>query len=109
MSSPLFIDARAVAAALPWGRLIDALWSAFRNAGDTRVPVLISWFGFVGVRMPLAYLLTRPSVDLGALGTIPGADLGLFGAWIAMCVDIWVRGLFFVARFATGRWKTIEV
>ena len=38
MSSPLFIDARAVAAALPWGRLIDALWSAFRNAGDTRVP-----------------------------------------------------------------------
>jgi ornithine cyclodeaminase/alanine dehydrogenase-like protein (mu-crystallin family) len=38
MSSPLFIDARAVAAALPWGRLIDALWSAFRNADDTTVP-----------------------------------------------------------------------
>lgn len=38
MSSPLFIDARSVAAALPWGRLIDTLWSAFRNADEATVP-----------------------------------------------------------------------
>lgn len=38
MHSPLFIDAAAVAAALPWGRLIDALWSAFRNAAEATVP-----------------------------------------------------------------------
>lgn len=38
MTSPLFIDAKAVAAALPWSRLIDALWAAFRNAGEATVP-----------------------------------------------------------------------
>jgi ornithine cyclodeaminase len=38
MSSLLFLDARAVAAALPWSRLIDALWSAFRNAAEATVP-----------------------------------------------------------------------
>ncbi len=80
-----------------------------RGAGDTRVPVLISWFGFLGVRIPLAYLLAFPAVDLGRLGVIPGWNLGLFGAWIAMCVDIWVRGTFFFLRFVSGRWKRIEV
>jgi len=83
--------------------------SALRGAGDTRVPVLISWFGFLGVRIPLAYLLTRSEVDLGMLGVVPGWDLGLFGAWVAMCVDIWVRGIFFAVRFAGGRWKKFEV
>lgn len=38
MHSPLFIDAAAVAAALPWERLIDALWAAFRTAGEATVP-----------------------------------------------------------------------
>lgn len=83
--------------------------SALRGAGDTRVPVLISWLGFLGVRIPLAYLLTRPAVDLGPLGVIPGFDGGLYGAWTAMVADIWVRGVVFALRFASGRWKKIEV
>ena len=83
--------------------------SALRGAGDARVPVLFSWIGFLGVRLPLAYVLTAPAVDLGPLGTIPGAGWGLFGAWVAMVADIWVRGAFFAARFAGGRWKTVEV
>jgi putative MATE family efflux protein len=83
--------------------------AALRGAGDTRVPVLFSWLGFLGVRIPLAYLLTRPVVNLGLLGVIPGYDLGLFGAWVAMCADIWVRGVVFALRFAGGRWKKIEV
>ncbi|HEY3789632.1 MAG TPA: MATE family efflux transporter, partial [Urbifossiella sp.] len=83
--------------------------SALRGAGDTRVPVLFTWFGFLGVRIPLAYLLTRSSINLGPLGTIPGYDMGLYGAWIAMVTDIWVRGIFFVGRFASGRWKRIDV
>jgi putative MATE family efflux protein len=83
--------------------------SALRGAGDTRVPVLFNWFGFLCVRIPLAYLLTRRAVDLGPLGTIEGYDLGLHGAWIAMVADIWVRGLVFIARFAGGRWKRVEV
>src|SRR5205823_12651074 len=67
---------------------------ALRGAGDTRVPVFFNWFGFLCVRIPLAYLLTRPAVDLGPLGVVPGFDIGLIGAWIAMVTDIWVRGAF---------------
>lgn len=83
--------------------------SALRGAGDTRVPVLLNWFGFLGIRIPLAYLLTRPNVNLGPLGVVNGFDMGLLGAWIAMVADIWARGILFMIRFATGRWKRIEV
>ncbi|MBL8793362.1 MAG: MATE family efflux transporter, partial [Planctomycetia bacterium] len=69
--------------------------SALRGAGDTRVPVLFTWVGFLGVRIPLAYWLT--------------ASLGLYGAWLAMCADLVVRGGFFLYRFASGRWKLIQV
>ncbi|HUR53714.1 MAG TPA: MATE family efflux transporter [Gemmataceae bacterium] len=83
--------------------------AALRGAGDARVPVLFSWIGFLGVRIPLAYLLTRPEVDLGVFGKVRGHDMGLFGAWVAMVADIWVRGIFFTLRYAGGRWKKIEV
>jgi Na+-driven multidrug efflux pump len=59
--------------------------------------------------MPLAYLLTRSVVDLGSLGTVPGWNLGLIGAWIAMFVDLLVRGCLFFGRFFSGRWKTVKV
>ncbi len=100
---------RLIAVAMPALASQIIFTAALRGAGDTRVPVLISWFGFLGVRIPLAYLLMGSEVDLGPLGRVPGWDLGLFGAWVAMCVDIWVRGLFFAWRFLGGRWKKIEV
>jgi putative MATE family efflux protein len=100
---------RLVAFAMPALASQIVFTSALRGAGDTRVPVLFSWIGFLGIRIPLAYVLTRPAVDLGPLGVVPGYDLGLFGAWVAMCVDIWARGLFFALRFIGGKWKTIEV
>ncbi|MBY0457400.1 MAG: MATE family efflux transporter, partial [Gemmataceae bacterium] len=61
------------------------------------------------VRIPLAYLLTTPRVELGPLGAVPGVDMGLLGAWVAMCADLWVRGALLALRFASGRWKRIEV
>lgn len=100
---------RLIAAAMPALAAQIVFTYALRGAGDTRVPVLFSWTGFLGVRIPLAYLLTGPAVDLGPLGVIPGAGLGLFGAWVAMVADIWVRGLFFALRFAGGRWQRVEV
>jgi Na+-driven multidrug efflux pump len=100
---------RLIACAMPALACHIVFTAALRGAGDSRVPVLFSWFGFLGVRIPLAYLLTAPQVDLGALGVIPGANWGLFGAWVAMCADLWVRGTFFAIRFAGGRWKKIEV
>jgi Na+-driven multidrug efflux pump len=70
---------------------------ALRGAGDRFVPVLFSWVGFLAVRIPLAYLLTGP------------AGLGLLGAWLAMFADILLRGGFFLARFAGGRWQRMRV
>jgi putative MATE family efflux protein len=100
---------RLIAFAMPAlaGQII--FLSALRGAGDTRVPVILNWVGFLGVRIPLAYLLTKTEVDLGPFGVVAGFDMGLFGAWIAMVADIWLRGIFFVLRFATGRWKKIDV
>jgi Na+-driven multidrug efflux pump len=82
---------------------------ALRGAGDTRLPVLFTWIGFLGVRIPLAYFFTYAQLDLGPLGKWPGLDLGLMGAWLAMFADLIVRGLFFAVRFASGRWKLIRV
>ena len=80
-----------------------------RGAGDTAVPVAFTWVGFVGVRIPLAFVLTRKEIDLGLFGVWPGLDLNLFGAWLAMFADLFVRGAFFLLRFASGRWKRVKV
>jgi len=100
---------RLIALAMPALASQIIFTAALRGAGDTRVPVLISWLGFLGVRIPLAYLLTRSEIDLGVFGVVPGWNMGLLGAWVAMTTDIWVRGSFFMVRFASGRWKKIEV
>jgi len=91
---------RLIAFAMPGLAGSIILTQALRGAGDTRVPVLFTWIGFVGVRLPLAAVLTNPYF---------GIELGLIGAWTAMFVDIYVRGVFYLIRFAGGRWKTSRV
>ncbi len=100
---------RLIAFAMPALASQIIFTAALRGAGDSRVPVLFSWCGFLGVRIPLAYLLTAPQVNLGPLGVVPGYDMGLLGAWVAMCSDLWVRGSLLALRFASGKWKKIEV
>jgi putative MATE family efflux protein len=97
---------RLVAFAMPAVACTIVFTYALRGAGDTRVPVLITWVGFLGVRIPLAYWLTQAVVDLGPLGTWHG---GLFGAWVAMFADLYVRGGLILWRFASGRWKWVRV
>jgi Na+-driven multidrug efflux pump len=99
---------RLVAFAMPALACTNILTASLRGAGDTRRPVLFTWAGFLGVRIPLAYLLTRDHLDLGII-TVPGYDLGLFGAWLAMFADLYVRGALFLLRFAGGKWKTTRV
>jgi putative MATE family efflux protein len=96
---------RLVAFAMPVLASTIIFTSALRGAGDTRVPVLFTWIGFFLVRIPLAYYLTLPTIDLGPLGSVQGLNLGLFGAWLAMFADLVVRGLFFLGRFARGAWQ----
>ena len=97
---------RLVAFAMPAVACTIIFPYALRGAGDTRVPVLFTWIGFLGVRIPLAYWLTKPEVNLGPFGMWHG---GLFGAWLAMFADLHVRGVMLLLRFAGGRWKATKV
>jgi putative MATE family efflux protein len=100
---------RLVAFAMPPLSCTIIFTYALRGAGDTRVPLLFTWIGFLGVRIPLAYWLALDEIDLGVLGVWPGLSLGLFGAWLAMSADILVRSGFFLYRFAGRRWQRIRV
>jgi putative MATE family efflux protein len=82
--------------------------SALRGAGDTRIPVLFSWIGLLGVRVPLAYLLTREYLYFGTTVAWPG-NSKLFGAWLAMFADLYVRGAFYLYRFVSGKWQQVRV
>jgi multidrug resistance protein, MATE family len=66
-----------------------------RGAGDTRATLAITAAGLWLVRLPLALLLTGP--------------LGLIGAWIAMGVDLQLRGLGMWWRFKSNRWARVKV
>jgi MATE family, multidrug efflux pump len=100
---------RLVAFAMPSLACIIIVTGALRGAGDTRLPLLLTWIGFLVIRIPLAYLLMYPSVDLGSLGVVRGFDMGLYGAWLAMFADLSVRGVCFLLRFATGGWQRVKV
>jgi putative MATE family efflux protein len=89
---------RLIAFAMPALASTMIFTYALRGAGDTRVPVLFTWVGFLAVRIPLAYLFTGKTFDLG-----------LFGAWLAMIADLHVRGAFFWWRVAGGRWQRARV
>lgn len=100
---------RLIAFSMPAVASCIVFTSALRGAGDTRVPVLFTWIGFLAFRIPLAYCLTQSQLDLGPLGIVSGGGLGLYGAWLAMVADLTVRGVFFLARFAGGRWQLARV
>lgn len=100
---------RLVAFAMPALAPVIIFTSSLRGAGDTRVPVLFTWIGFFLIRIPLAYFLTKSVVSLGPLGQYAGLGLGLYGAWLAMFADLFVRGAFFVHRFVRGRWQSQKV
>jgi putative MATE family efflux protein len=100
---------RLVAFAMPALASTIIFTNSLRGAGDTRVPVLFTCIGFLVVRIPLAYFLALEQIDLGTLGTLRGLNLGLYGAWLAMFADVTVRGVLFFFRFASGRWKWVQV
>ena len=64
-----------------------------RGAGDTLVPSAMSFASMWLIRLPLAALLSR--------------QMGLQGVWLAMCIELCVRGLLFLLRIARKRWETL--
>lgn len=86
---------RLVAFSQPALATMMVLAGGLRGAGDTRATLVITAAGLWLVRLPLAFLLTGP--------------LGLLGAWIAMGVDLNLRGLGMWLRFRSGKWAGIRV
>ena len=84
--------------------------AALRGAGDSRVPVLFSWFGFLCVRIPLAYLLTAPRSEPRAARRRSRLRHGLARR---VGRDVYrpmgSRRSLFALRFASGKWKHQEV
>lgn len=63
----------------------------FRGAGDTLVPSCMNFFSMWAVRLPLsAFLAPR---------------FGLHGVWVAMCLELCIRGILFLIRLSGKRWQ----
>ena len=64
---------------------------ALRGAGDTLIPGIMNLASLWGVRIVLTILL------------VP--RLGLYGAWIAMGIELCFRGTIFLVRLASTKWE----
>ena len=88
---------RIVSVAMPPLALMQVLTGALRGAGDTRWPLVFTFVGFLGVRLPLAYLFVFVW------------QWGINGAWYAMVADVLFRCVLVVFRFTHGGWQRVEV
>jgi putative MATE family efflux protein len=101
---------KIVALSCPSLAVLTVVLGALRGAGDTRSTLAITFIGLVGVRLPGACLLAWNEVPIPFTElSIPGAGLGVAGAWWAMVTDVILRSLLAAARFALGGWKRIRV
>ena len=65
-------------------------YGIFVGAGDTLMPSILNF---------CCIWLVRLSLSLALVGS-----MGLTGVWIAMCIELCVRGVVFLSRFAWGNW-----
>ena len=101
---------RIVAYAMPPLAITMVLIGALRGAGDTRWPLVLNLLGIVLLRVPLAYFLAHDVVTIPLLETtLPGAGLGVVGAWYAAVIDIVARCILMIGRFRHDAWQRIEV
>ncbi|NLN07649.1 MAG: MATE family efflux transporter [Firmicutes bacterium] len=73
------------------------LAGALRGAGDTVWPLVIGAASMWCIRLVFAWFLVNRM------------GLGLAGAWFAMVLDLWVRGILTLLRFRSGRWQKVAV
>jgi putative MATE family efflux protein len=70
---------------------------AFNGAGDTRTPIVISFFGFWLFQIPFAYLLAR------------AFDTGPVGVYAAISTAESLMAVAAILIFRRGKWKTIKI
>lgn len=91
------------------------LRTALRGAGDVRGVLLVTWATLIGVRLPLAYCLSGVDMHLpvwmgGAVIDNPFREqASLAWLWIALCIEVVVRGAAFMAWFLWGNWAKARV
>jgi len=101
---------RIVAISCPALAILSVILGALRGSGDTRFTLAITFIGLVGIRLPGACLLAWSEVPIPFTDlALPGANLGVAGAWWAMVTDVMLRSALAAARFAQGGWKRIRV
>ena len=61
-----------------------------RGAGDTLIPGLLNLVSIWGIRLTLGFFLTK--------------SMGLAGMWIAMAVELSIRGILFLIRLKREKW-----
>ena len=71
--------------------------NAFRAANDVRYTMVVGVISMWVFRIVFAFFL----------GKYMG--LGVFGTWIAMVLDWYVRAIFFVVRYKSGKWKNRQL
>jgi putative MATE family efflux protein len=99
-----------VALSCPFLAVLMVLSGALRGAGDTRWSLAITFIGLVCVRIPGAMLLAWSEVPLPFTDlAMPGAGLGVAGAWYAMIADVILRSLLASGRFIQGGWQRVRV
>lgn len=67
---------------------------ALRGAGDTLVPSVMSLLSMWGIRITMAAFLAP--------------RIGLTGVWIAMCVELCIRGILFLIRLFREKWLEVS-
>ena len=73
------------------------LAGSLRGAGDTKFTAFVMLVTIVGIRTLVAYVL------------VTRMQLGLNGAWIALCADQICRSFIVMARYNRGKWKKIRL
>ncbi|MDP7264845.1 MAG: MATE family efflux transporter, partial [Candidatus Thermoplasmatota archaeon] len=73
------------------------LIGGMRGAGYTKVPMIINFVGLVVVRFLLSLFFAFT------------LDMGLMGVWVAMLVEIYLRGFVIYLVFRKGKWMDVKV
>lgn len=82
----------AVCSVLIWP-LAFTIPATFRASGDAKMCMVISIVSMWIFRIIFSYILGKYM------------DMGVFGVWVAMIIDWVVRGICFIARYFSGKWK----
>lgn len=69
--------------------------NALNATGEVRYPVIVGLIIMWGISMPLTYVLAIVM------------EWGIYGVWIAFVIDEWIRCVFMITRWKSGKWKRI--